>query len=197
LAQRGEPSACRKVANRRLILVIVAAALLPVALTVITLTAPISELRVSVRNAEETDIVNIQVCIDDSRTESRYICPGDAVGVKFHVSPGIHRVYIPLVMFSSYLENPPDQYFDYEFTVKVGFNSVHIERLVVDKDGIGEYEGDVRDTMREPPHPPTSPLEQAVRDPYFVIPAVVLTALLGLLVATIWDYCDAPPRKRP
>ena len=187
MSHQEEQKIRRKMRNWRFLAVIVTAALLPVALIAIILTAPISELHIGIRNVDEVDTMHVLFYLDDSPKASLYAGPGGSAGLTFHVSPGMHTVGVDFLFNYSH-DNAHDEIVDIVWTVKVGFNSVHYSRLMADKDGIG---GDLIEIM----YLTDSPLEQAINDPYVMVPAATLAALHVLLVAAIWNYCRTPPGK--
>lgn len=162
--------------NSRLLTVIAAAALLFSAFIAIVMTAPISEVIVGFRNTENADPVQLVVYLDSSRAEHLCIGGDGADGLKFHVSPGTHTVGVDFAY-----DALPNESIDYFWTTYVDFNGVARIHLLVDKDGIGS--DILADFMAT-----DTPLEQAVRDTYVMVPALTLAALDVVLVTAIWTY---------
>jgi len=169
-------------ANWRFVLLAVAAILLPVALAVITLTAPISELSISIANNREADPAYVELFLDntDNRHWAFLLHSGDSEGLRLHLSPGTYEVSIDYV-FNPSSENLTDGVMDYVSAAKVRFNGVHEVRLIVTKSGIQPNLA-VAHAFR------ATPLQQLLMDPHFMLPVVTLLALHVLLGAAIWNY---------
>jgi hypothetical protein len=162
--------------NWRLLAVIVAATLLIATFIAVVLTAPISELIIGLRNTEDTDTVRVVVYLDNSRVDSFFVGAGWADGLRLHVSPGTYAVGVDFAY-----DGQPDETIDFLWTTHVDFNGVNRNHLAVDRDGIGpDLLADFFATK--------TPIEQAVRDPNVMAPALTLGALHAILVTAIWDY---------
>jgi len=169
----------------RFLAVVVAATLLIAALILVVMTAPISELIMSFRNAEDTDTVQLVVYLDGSQVDRLYIGADGVDGLKFHVSPGTHTVGIDFAY-----DGQPDETVDFTWTTFVNFNGVNHNRLLIDRQGIGPDPLDMLGIFLLT----KTPLEQAIRDPNVTTPALTLAVLHVILVIAVWNYLRHGPK---
>jgi len=163
--------------------------LLSIALLAVVLTAPISELLVSIQNADDCDTVHLVLILDDSFEVHLYAGPGGWASWKFHVAPGAHRIGIDYLFNYTYHENEHDQIADFMWVVRAEFNGMDHARLVADEEGIHWHPGDFI-------YSGSSPLEQAMSNPYVVLPVVSLTVLNAALLVAAWNYCGTRLREK-
>ncbi len=180
--------------NLKLVTLIVVAALMIVALSVIVVTAPISEITIFIKNSEETDTVSVRIWLESSERRLLYISPGNWTSWRFHVSPGTHSIFL-----TSNLEDYYSNTASFELTVSVEFNGMCERAVRVNQSVIGDWYYPENEPAG--PHrvllPRESPIEQAIGDPYVFAPAVTLAALHVLLVVAVWNYCRTPAKKEP
>ena len=165
----------------RAITALAAAVLMPITFIMVILTAPISELHISIQNTDDYDTVHLVVYLDDSARAYLYAGPGGWATWIFHVSPGTYDVGIDFV-FNYSDDNDHDDIVDFVWTTKAGFNGLNYCRLMVDKEGIAYHPADFllsRDA---------SPLEQAISEPSVIVPSIMLAVLYVLLLADICGY---------
>jgi len=180
--------------NLKLVTLIVVAALMIVALSVIVVTAPISEITIFIKNSEETDTVSVGIWLEGSERRLLYISPGNWTSWRFHVSPGTHSIFLTSNLDDFYSRTA----IYFELTVSVEFNDKCERALRVNQ---GEIDHWVYPEI-EPwgpyvrPIQGESPIEQAINDPYVFVSAVTLAALNVLLMVAIWNYCRTPPRNK-
>jgi len=180
--ERGEVACTRPVLRRNwvksnwrfLAIVVIVISQVMVMLAVV-ITAPISEIHISLRNVEETDTAYLTIYLDDKFAEHLYIGPHGLAGGLFHVSPGKHSIGIDLTY-----DDQLDGIEDFLWTGEVDFNGVDFIGVVVSRAGI-YY--DIVEIFRFI----DLPVEQALRDPNVVVPTATMVFLQVLLVMVVWN----------
>jgi len=184
-ASARSPASWLRRTNLRLVAIAVAAALMIMTPIVIIITAPISEIMIHIKNSEETETLGVEVWLETSQRMQLYIAPGNWTGWIFHVSPGTHTVFLTSNL--DYL--PSEREADFEMKVKVGFNgmcerAVRVNQSEIDFWVFPEIEPNIIWVRIQR----SSPIEQAMSDPYVLLPMLALAAVHGLLVAAIWFH---------
>lgn len=186
--EQGNPRSAR---NWRFLAVVITVILLPTALVAIILTAPISEMHILIWNVDETDTAHFVFYLDGTREVGLYAGPGGSAGWVFHVPPGTHSVGVDFSYNYSY-DNPHDEIIDHLWTARVEFNGILRSHLCVDSEGINtDHKYNLIDVF----YLTKSPLEQAISDPYVIVPVVTLAASHVLLMVAIWNHRRTPPGR--
>jgi hypothetical protein len=179
--------------NLKLVTLIVVAALMIVALSVVIATAPISEMAIFIKNSEETDTVSVGIWLESSERRLLYISPGNWTSWRFHVSPGTYSIFL-----TSNLDDYYNRTANFELRVSVGFNGMCERGVRVDQGVIGDwFYLEIEPWLSVDRLYRKSPIEQAISDPFVTAPAITLSALHVLLVVAVWNHCRTPAKKEP
>jgi len=171
--------------NWRVLAAVTAVILLFVAVVSVILTAPVSELKVFVRNTDESDTARVTILLGESAT-SLNILPGELLVWKFHVSPGTHALSA-----SCSHDDQLNADEDFTWTMQVGFMGMSYYWIHVSEEGTSLNSNPP--SLLEGSHP----LSQALKDLNVVAPAAVLSGLVVLVVVTLWNLFRIPPQTNP